>query len=72
MKDFRPEFIFAIGDDATDEDMFLELPSSSITVKVGSRKSAARYYIDTQEDVLKLIKQFTLVKPQEALISYHK
>lgn len=72
VKDFRPEFIFAIGDDATDEDMFLELPSSSITVKVGSRKSAARYYIDSQEDVLKLIKQFTLVKPQEALISYHK
>lgn len=59
---FKPDFIFAIGDDATDEDMFLELPRESITVKVGSRKSAARYYIETQEDVLKLIKYF--IEPQ--------
>ena len=42
--------------------MFLELPRESITVKVGSRKSAARYYIETQEDVLKLIKYF--IEPQ--------
>jgi trehalose 6-phosphate synthase/phosphatase len=59
VQDFKPDFIFAIGDDATDEDMFLELPPDSITVKVGSRKSAARYYIETQEEVLKLIKKFT-------------
>ena len=58
VNDFKPDFIFAIGDDATDEDMFLELPADSITVKVGSRKSAARYYIETQEEVLKLIKKF--------------
>jgi trehalose 6-phosphate synthase/phosphatase len=58
VNDFQPDFIFAIGDDATDEDMFLELPADSITVKVGSRKSAARYYIETQEEVLKLIKKF--------------
>ena len=59
VNDFKPDFIFAIGDDATDEDMFLELPADSFTVKVGSRKSAARYYTETQEEVLKLIKQFT-------------
>lgn len=59
VNDFKPDFIFAIGDDATDEDMFLELPSDSITVKVGNRKSAARYYIETQEEVLQLIQQFT-------------
>jgi trehalose 6-phosphate synthase/phosphatase len=58
VNDFKPDFIFAIGDDVTDEDMFLELPISSITVKVGSRKSAARFYIENQEEVLHLIKHF--------------
>lgn len=57
--DFKPDFIFAIGDDATDEDMFLELPSRAITIKVGSRKSAARYYIDRQNEVLPFLKIFT-------------
>ncbi|MFZ4262129.1 bifunctional alpha,alpha-trehalose-phosphate synthase (UDP-forming)/trehalose-phosphatase [Sphingobacterium sp. HJSM2_6] len=56
---FQPDFIFAIGDDATDEDMFLELPKDTFTVNVGGRKSAARYYIESQLDVLDLIKKFT-------------
>lgn len=68
VNDFKPDFIFAIGDDATDEDMFLELPTTSTTVKVGSRKSKAKYYIETQEDVLKLIKYFIRPVKQQKLI----
>lgn len=68
VNDFKPDFIFAIGDDATDEDMFLELPADSITIKVGSRKSAARYYIGTQEEVLKLIKKFAQPAYQSLVI----
>ncbi len=59
VKDYQPDFIFAIGDDATDEDMFLELPETSFTIKVGNRKTAAKHYIETQEEVLNLIEKFT-------------
>jgi trehalose 6-phosphate synthase/phosphatase len=45
------DFIMAIGDDYTDEDIFKALPSSSITIKVGSHVSAARYYIGDYQDV---------------------
>lgn len=40
------DFIFAIGDDWTDEFMFQELPQEAITVKVGRMKTQARYYLD--------------------------
>ena len=55
----HPDFIFAIGDDATDEDMFLELPTeNAITVKVGSKKSVAKFYIESQEEVIDLLSTF--------------
>lgn len=56
---YQPDFIFAIGDDATDEDMFSELPSSAMTVKVGNKQTQARFYIENQQDVLPLLYQFT-------------
>ncbi len=37
------DFIFAAGDDQTDEDMFRSLPPEAVTVRVGWRFSAARY-----------------------------
>ncbi|MES2704886.1 MAG: bifunctional alpha,alpha-trehalose-phosphate synthase (UDP-forming)/trehalose-phosphatase [Bacteroidota bacterium] len=37
------DFIMAIGDDTTDEDMFKALPKDTITIKVGSNISAATY-----------------------------
>src|SRR5690606_40892667 len=46
---FKPDFIFAIGDDATDEDMFYKLPNTAITVKVGSKNSSASYYVENQQ-----------------------
>lgn len=50
------DFIFSIGDDRTDEDMFKALPSKAISIKVGSNVSAAKYYLEQQEDVRKFIK----------------
>lgn len=58
VKRFQPDFIFAIGDDATDEDMFYELPNTAITVKVGSMNSAARYYVENQQEATTLISTF--------------
>ncbi|WP_221392221.1 bifunctional alpha,alpha-trehalose-phosphate synthase (UDP-forming)/trehalose-phosphatase [Dyadobacter sp. NIV53] len=45
------DFILAIGDDTTDEDMFEVLPESAYTIKVGDDLSAARNHIKNQEQV---------------------
>ena len=50
------DFILAIGDDATDEDMFEMLPDSSYTIKIGADLSAARYHIKSQEEVYLFLK----------------
>lgn len=39
------DFVLAMGDDHTDEDIFKALPESAYTIKVGSNISAARFYL---------------------------
>jgi trehalose 6-phosphate synthase/phosphatase len=51
----RPDFILAIGDDYTDEDMFTVLPGDAYTIKVGRGQTAARYRLKNPEEVLKLL-----------------
>ena len=53
------DFIFAIGDDWTDEYMFEELPETAYTVKIGSHKTHARYYIKDNTQVRKILESFT-------------
>ena len=60
--DYKPDFIFAIGDDATDEDMFMELPDNSITIKVGNDKSRANYYVESQKEALHLVESLAQTK----------
>ncbi|RAJ22665.1 bifunctional alpha,alpha-trehalose-phosphate synthase (UDP-forming)/trehalose-phosphatase [Pedobacter cryoconitis] len=43
--DSHPDFIIALGDDHTDEDIFKALKPEDYTIKVGSNISAARYYL---------------------------
>lgn len=52
------DFVFAIGDDWTDEFMFQELPQSAITVKVGIQKTQAKYHVESTKRVRELLKQF--------------
>lgn len=52
------DFIFAIGDDWTDEYMFKELPETSYTVKVGIKKTSARYYVEGTSKVRDLLNNF--------------
>ncbi|WP_411031945.1 bifunctional alpha,alpha-trehalose-phosphate synthase (UDP-forming)/trehalose-phosphatase [Spongiimicrobium sp. 3-5] len=56
------DFVFAIGDDWTDEFMFQELPDSAITVKVGRQKTQAKYFIDGIKNVRELLKRFADIK----------
>lgn len=64
-----PDFTFAIGDDATDEDMFLELPSESFTVKVGNKKSAAKFYVENQKDAIHLLEYLAYICKQNKKLS---
>ena len=52
------DFIFAIGDDWTDEYMFEDLPEDSVTVKVGIKKTSARYYVEGTPKVRTLLENF--------------
>ncbi|MGB7841579.1 MAG: bifunctional alpha,alpha-trehalose-phosphate synthase (UDP-forming)/trehalose-phosphatase [Salinimicrobium sp.] len=52
------DFIFAIGDDWTDEYLFTELPDYATTVKVGMIKTDAKYYLDNVEQVRELLDGF--------------
>lgn len=53
----NPDFILAIGDDYTDEDMFNALPSYSNTIKVGRGRTAAKYRIENVEGVRGLLEK---------------
>jgi len=62
-----PDFVIALGDDHTDEDIFKALPTSAYTIKVGSNISAARYYLRNFMEVRELLKTFTTTAPQVKL-----
>jgi trehalose 6-phosphate synthase/phosphatase len=53
----NPDFILALGDDHTDEDIFKALPQDAFTVKVGGNISAAQYYLRNPTDVRALLRQ---------------
>ncbi|GAB4016280.1 bifunctional alpha,alpha-trehalose-phosphate synthase (UDP-forming)/trehalose-phosphatase [Spirosoma koreense] len=51
------DFIVSMGDDATDEDMFRQLPNWAYTIKVGAGMSFARYRLARQRDVETLLQR---------------
>jgi len=55
------EFILAIGDDVTDEEMFeyLQQKTNAFTIKVGNGDTRARYKLAGINDVLILLKQLS-------------
>jgi trehalose 6-phosphate synthase/phosphatase len=52
------DFVIAIGDDRTDEDMFKALPADTITIKVGANISAADYWQKSVTEVRALLERF--------------
>lgn len=51
------DFILAIGDDQTDEDIFTSLPKSAYTIKVGFSPSQARFNLKSYVEVRKLLRK---------------
>jgi trehalose 6-phosphate synthase/phosphatase len=52
------DFILAIGDDRTDEDLFKIIPESGISIKVGSEPSKALYNIKDQAQIYEILSLF--------------
>lgn len=46
------DFVMAMGDDTTDDDMFQALPPNAIAIKIGSVSEIAGYNLPSQTDVL--------------------
>lgn len=59
------DFVLAIGDDKTDEDMFLQLPEDAFTVKVGPGQTAAKYFITRQAEVMRLLEKMRSLLPEK-------
>lgn len=55
------DFILALGDDHTDEDIFKVLPESAYTIKVGSNISAAKYFVRNPKEVRAVLKELVML-----------
>jgi len=59
MGDNKFDFIFAVGDDWTDEYTFDVMPEEAYTIKVGTKTTKASYYIESVDLVRKMLDEFT-------------
>lgn len=59
------EFVLAMGDDVTDEDMFSALDCNAITIKVGKFSDSASLCIPLQRDVYPFIARLSGGGPGE-------
>ncbi len=51
------DFVLAIGDDNTDEDLFRALPESAFSIRVGLAGSHARFNLSDHTDVMRLLRE---------------
>jgi len=58
LKDEVYDFIMAVGDDKTDEDLFRAMPDHAFTIKIGSDPSLAEYSIKEQPMLYDLLDSF--------------
>lgn len=59
------DFILAIGDDTTDEDMFNALPTGAVTIKVGTHVTAASYFVGNYKEVRALLEGLSQVNVEK-------
>jgi trehalose 6-phosphate synthase/phosphatase len=57
------DFVLAIGDDQTDEDLFAVIPPEQWTIKVGAGTSAARFMLPDPVAVLALLRDLGSARP---------
>jgi trehalose 6-phosphate synthase/phosphatase len=59
LEDNHYDFIMAVGDDKTDEDMFRVLPQNAFTIKIGSENTLANFHLTDQANVLTMLRAFS-------------
>jgi trehalose 6-phosphate synthase/phosphatase len=59
LKGLEADFILAIGDDWTDEDLFRALPTTAYSVRVGLANTAARYYVSNHTAVRRVLRELS-------------
>jgi len=59
------EFILAIGDDSTDEDMFKAMPTSAVAIRVGITGTQAQFNIRNVAGVIDLLSSLAATIPPE-------
>ena len=59
----KPDFVLAVGDDWTDEDLFRALPEWAWTVKVGLARSHARFALHNHKEVVELLEELSQSPP---------
>ncbi len=55
--DHENAFVLAVGDDWTDEDTFKAMPEDAFTIKVGDRRSAARFSVKDHTIVRRILRE---------------
>jgi trehalose 6-phosphate synthase/phosphatase len=53
------QFILSAGDDTIDEEMFEALPDNSISIKVGSGSTRAKYFVKDTREMLDLLERLS-------------
>ena len=61
------DFILAVGDDRTDEDLFAVLPESAYSIKVGAARSLARYNCKDVDEVHRVLSLLAMPPRREDL-----
>lgn len=59
------EFILAVGDDWTDEDLFRALPPTAYSVRVGLAQTAARYHLGSHVAVRRLLRELSEARSEQ-------
>ncbi|BDC99540.1 bifunctional alpha,alpha-trehalose-phosphate synthase (UDP-forming)/trehalose-phosphatase [Persicobacter psychrovividus] len=58
LRKFTHDYLFAIGDDWTDEDTFVAIGDKGDTVKVGRASTEATYFVENERAVRRLLEEF--------------
>ncbi|MDM7912235.1 MAG: trehalose-phosphatase, partial [Methanotrichaceae archaeon] len=53
------DFILAVGDDWTDEDLFKVLPETAYSIRIGMTQSYARFNLHNCSEVIELVRELT-------------
>ena len=57
IREVEPDFVLAIGDDQTDEELFRALPADAFSVRVGSPFSFAKFSLSDFREVRRFLRR---------------